>query len=78
MVFEILLTMSLHNAIMNKSCPAVELRGWEDGESMTEVDLKNLRIAQKRCPRLYKNSPCLRIFMKLGFQDYRALCGGLE
>lgn len=40
-----------------------------------EHDSRILRVATKRCPELYKDSPCLKYFMKMREREYRAICG---
>jgi len=42
---------------------------------INEHDKKTLESAKQHCPKVYKNSPCLKKFVKVGKQDYRALCG---
>lgn len=31
--------------------------------------------AVRRCPMKYDNSPCLKTFIKHGYQSYHAICG---
>ena len=40
----------------------------------TPIDQKSLEGAQARCEQLYKASPCLKSFIKMDFQEYRAIC----
>jgi len=40
-----------------------------------KFDEKTLIRAQVRCGELYRNSPCVKKFVKTGERDYRALCG---
>lgn len=40
-----------------------------------EYDRKEMKYAKKRCGEIYSDSPCLKEFYKLGFQDYYASCG---
>jgi hypothetical protein len=40
-----------------------------------ENDQWNVEQAKQKCPKIYKNSPCLTKFIKSGKQDYKAICG---
>lgn len=40
-----------------------------------KMDQKTYHSAQKRCVIHYPNSPCLKRFIKVEFNTYRALCG---
>lgn len=40
-----------------------------------EFDMKTIEFAKKRCPEIYPDSPCLKLFIKLDKQDYYASCG---
>ena len=57
------------------ACPVpnvVVLKGapeWDD-----RTDRPNLKTAIRRCAEKFPNSPCLKTFTKIGFQDYTAIC----
>lgn len=34
--------------------------------------------AVRRCPEKYRYSPCLKYFIKKGYQNYSAICGAAE
>lgn len=39
-------------------------------------DYSQVKVASNRCKTLYDGrSPCLKVFIKKGFQDYSAICG---
>jgi hypothetical protein len=40
-----------------------------------EIDIHHLEVAQKRCPNIYPNSPCLVKFRKVEELTYWATCG---
>lgn len=41
-------------------------------------DKQHLKAAQKRCPELYKQSPCLKTFIKRDVGIYWAICGAVK
>lgn len=41
----------------------------------TVEDTAVLKSAIKRCPELYKDSPCVSSITKLGDHNYRVMCG---
>ena len=43
--------------------------------AFTQIDLRHLRFAQKRCPIIKPASPCLKKFIKVENLVYRAVCG---
>ena len=43
-----------------------------------KIDQQNLDQAKKRCKVLYKNSPCLKEFIKVRKQVYRATCSAYK
>jgi hypothetical protein len=40
-----------------------------------KIDNRNLKSAVSRCPVKYPNSPCLVKFIKIGYNEYQAICG---
>lgn len=56
------------------SCPATKFIGLAPA-TMTEMDKYNFKTALKRCPELYPNSPCVKVFEQKGFQNYLVTCG---
>ena len=40
-----------------------------------DFDNQHLKIAQKRCGEIYKNSPCVKMFKKRTERDYSVICG---
>jgi hypothetical protein len=55
------------------SCAAPKLENrtkypWND------FDKESLNIASNNCKKFYRKSPCLKIFRKVGKQDYHAIC----
>ncbi len=47
-------------------------------ESWNKEDKQSLLIAKKRCSSLYVNSPCLKKFIKVEANTYRAICGDFK
>lgn len=41
----------------------------------TAHDTKTLQYCKERCKTIYTDSPCLKQFHKLSFQNYIAICG---
>jgi len=41
----------------------------------SKMDVHNLNIAKDRCKKLYSNSPCLRSFSVVSYQNYEVTCG---
>ena len=58
-------------------CPAYVINDHTD-EPWNDMDRWNLSLAIKRCPVLYKNSPCLVKFIKFATNSYGAICGGYD
>lgn len=58
-----------------KSCPKTILKGWDNESEMTIPDRSAYARAKKHCGQLYKQSPCLKVFEKVSFQNYYAICG---
>jgi hypothetical protein len=57
------------------NCPKTEFIN-KTNEFWNEMDYKHLSMAQKRCGEIYKNSPCLKLFIKRTVnRDYSAICG---
>lgn len=52
-------------------CPPVHMKGFDQGA--TDADFKALMRAEKVCHDKY--DACLKIFIKVKFQTYRAICG---
>ena len=44
-------------------------------EAFNDHDRKTLQIVARRCIMKYKNSPCLKYFIKKEKRNYRAICG---
>lgn len=67
MIFSFLLAAQL-------SCPTTrfELTGVQ---ALGLQDKQALEQAQKRCPILYPNSPCVRVFRRTAPQTYQVICG---
>lgn len=40
-----------------------------------DIDSKSLKVAERRCPTLYPDAPCLTKFTKVEDRMYRAICG---
>lgn len=74
MVLE-LLVMSI--VTLNNGCPKpkIENRTSYDWNSFDSV---SLRTAVKRCGEIYRNSPCVKRFIKRGERDYSVVCGAPE
>jgi len=53
-------------------CPTTELQGF--GGGATTADLSNLQHAEITCSKKY--GKCLKMFRKVGYQNYHAVCGG--
>jgi len=45
---------------------------------LNDHDGKIMKQSMQKCPALYKNSPCLRKFIKIGERDYHVICGHEE
>jgi hypothetical protein len=45
---------------------------------LNEVDKASLAQAKVRCGELYKESPCVKLFQKMGEREYRVMCGAAE
>jgi len=41
-------------------------------------DTRQLKFSLTRCPSLYKDAPCLKLFWKYEENSYRAICGRNE
>lgn len=44
-------------------------------EPINSDDNRNKEVATKRCSQLYKDAPCLKKFIKVEANVYRAICG---
>lgn len=55
-------------------CPIPIINGVEDF-GWNSHDQKTLQNAYKRCAQKYKNSPCVKVFNKIGQQNYTVICG---
>lgn len=60
--------------IFSLSCPIPKLVGFSSPP--TQRDKGVLVQAQKRCPELYKKSPCVAKIEKTEETNYRVTCGG--
>ena len=58
--------------LFNCSEPVIE----NHTDKWTGLDQQNYEQAIKRCPELYKDSPCLKVFIKKEDRVYNAICGG--
>lgn len=56
-------------------CPLTEIVLQNNFQWDDRLDRPNLNVASKRCIELYKSSPCLTVFTKIGYQRYWAVCG---
>ena len=55
------------------NCPDTKVVNKTD--NWNKFDDWTLSNAQKRCPKLYPNSPCLKLLVKRTDRDYTAICG---
>ncbi len=55
------------------ACALTQVINYTD--TWTKTDKANMGIAKKRCVEHYSDSPCLKKFIKVEFQTYRAVCG---
>lgn len=39
-----------------------------------DFDKQSLQTASNTCKKIYPRSPCLKLFRKIGKQDYHAIC----
>ena len=61
-------------AIEETFCPKVKIINYSKFK-IDDEDMQNLVHADNRCSKLYKDSPCLVEFRKLGRLNYKAICG---
>ena len=59
--------------VSNLSCPPTVVENRTN--TWKKIDHDNLMMARKRCPELYKDSPCLKFFRKKEELVYHAVCG---
>lgn len=59
---------------LSNACPRTEIINLSN-EPWNNIDQSNYEVALKRCPKLYEKSPCLKKFVKVKRQTYRATCG---
>lgn len=64
-------------AIVSASCPIPEVKNYSN-IAWTDVDSNNVKVASNRCKTLYTKKHCLIKFHKIGFQEYKAICGKRE
>lgn len=55
-------------------CPMPQFQN-KTNYPLNEFDKSQMARASYRWAELYKNSPCLKQFVKIDKQDYRAVCG---
>lgn len=58
-----------------RNCPFPELYFKRENKELTELDVLNMKTAQKRCPELYGPKYCLVRFIMKEEQAYVAICG---
>lgn len=58
-------------------CPKPEIVN-ESKKPFNEQDKQTLARAYKRCGELYKDSPCVKLFIKRTERDYAVICGKLK
>lgn len=57
-----------------EECPKPTLQNVSK-EPWTEYDKSILELAQKRCPELHPDAPCVVLFRKFDVQQYTVICG---
>lgn len=62
-------------SVSNLSCPKTQLIGWRPGEVMTFNEVQIFNGAKLNCGKIYKQSPCVKRFIKKEVGLYRAICG---
>lgn len=55
------------------SCPPTKIVNHT--KIWNKVDKEHIEVATKRCPTLYDDAPCLKLFTKKGELEYVAICG---
>lgn len=63
----LLLTLAL-------ACPATKMLNYTK-YPWNQHDKATLEVAKKRCGEIYPDAPCLKVFTKVGKQDYQVICG---
>lgn len=66
--------MNLLLALTLAACPVTKLENRTD-LLWTLTDIENLESAKLGCKKYYPKSECLIRFIKIGFQNYFAICG---
>ncbi len=64
--------------VLSLTCgaPIMENRTFEE---WNKTDLQHLEAAKSGCKRIYKQSPCVKVFIKRSRQrDYSVICGKPE
>lgn len=56
------------------SCPAILMVNKSE-EPWNNKDYDTKKRAMQRCGEIYKDSPCLKVFVKTEPQSYWAICG---
>lgn len=46
-----------------------------DTDVWNKTDDTHVNLAEKRCPEIYVESPCLKVFRKRAERTYWAICG---
>ena len=57
----------------NESCPKTQIENRTD--EWNDYDQQTYERALKRCGEIYKDSPCLKKFIKKDQMTYNAICG---
>lgn len=68
-----LINILILSAVLSNSCPPTKLIGFT--ERLTEQEIESLNHARNRCPEIYPDSPCLKIFEKREERVFWAICG---
>jgi len=58
----------------SNTCPSTTVVNNTD-TAWTEHDNNTLNYCKSRCKQIYRNSPCLKYFAKVGELSYHAICG---
>lgn len=70
-------TMEFNTSKHERRCPnSIFLK--KDTHVVTRNDREVFESAKSRCSYHYPQSPCLKVFKVLGYQDYNATCGKAE
>ena len=56
-------------------CPTIKMVNYSK-ESWNKHDFKIKESAIRRCPMIYSEAPCVKIFQKVEPRVYRVQCGG--